>query len=102
MPGPAGCRPIAVTAAGVGTATLSWVAPTLNDDGTPLQGLAGYVVFYGTNSAALDHSASINDPATLSYQIRNLPSGTWYFGVVSVTGAGVQSRLSTLVSKTIS
>lgn len=92
---------IAVLAGNGGSATLSWVAPTQNDDGTPLLGLSGYVVLYGMNANSLDHTATISDPVATSYVVPNLQPGTWYFGLAAVAVSGAQSRTSDLVSKTI-
>ena len=41
---------VEVTAIATGSTTLEWVAPTLNDDGTTLTDLDGYIIFYGTSS----------------------------------------------------
>lgn len=60
--------------------TISWHAPTTNDDGSPLTDLAWYLVTYGTTPEAQIKSVRI--PATTrSYQ---LPVGTWYCSVRSV------------------
>ncbi len=92
---------IAVVAGSLGTATVSWVAPTQNDDGTPIDGLSGYLVLYGKDSASLDYSSTVSDASATSFTVRDLLPGTWYFGVVSVSTAGVRSRISALASKTI-
>jgi hypothetical protein len=85
----------------LGTATLSWTAPTQNTDGSPITNLAGYVISYGTSATLLSQTVSITNAATTSYTVQNLGSGTWYFAVSSETAAGVQSSLSSVVSKTI-
>src|SRR5437868_10012040 len=38
---------------GDGTASVSWIAPTANDDGSDLLDLAGFKVMYGTSTDAL-------------------------------------------------
>ncbi|MCP5328161.1 MAG: putative Ig domain-containing protein [Steroidobacteraceae bacterium] len=85
----------------VGTATLSWLKPTQNADGTPLTDLAGYIVKYGNSSSELHQSIAVNDPAMTRYTVSNLGSGTWYFTVVSYTVSGLESSHSEVVSKTI-
>jgi len=84
-----------------GTATVSWTAPTTNTDGTALTDLASYRIRYGRVSASLDQSAAVNNPGLTTYTVENLAQGTWYFVVVAVNTAGVESDLSNVASKTI-
>lgn len=84
-----------------GTATVSWVAPTQNSDGSALTNLVGYNVYYGTSANALSQKVWISNPATLQYVVTGLGQGTWYFAVTSVTGAGTESSPSPTVIKTI-
>ena len=85
----------------IGTATVEWVAPTQNTDGSTLTNLAGYVVWYGTGSNSLTQTVAITDPAATSYTVQSLGQGTWYFAVTATSSDGTQSGLSTVVSKTI-
>lgn len=89
------------TAGGTGTATLSWVAPTTNTNGTPVTPLSGYHIYYGTSASALTQSVEISGTATASYEITGLTSGTWYFAVAADASDGTESALSDLGSKTI-
>lgn len=50
-----------------GTLSLSWVAPTMNEDGTPLTDLAGYKVYYGPASGQYDRQEVLDDPSLTSY-----------------------------------
>jgi hypothetical protein len=84
-----------------GTATIQWTPPTENTNGTPITDLAGYVISYGTSATNLSQTVSITNPATTSYTVQNLGSGTWYFAVSSETTEGTESSLSSVVSKTI-
>ena len=95
---------ITVTATPVtpGTATVSWVAPTENVNGTALTDLAGYNIYYGTNSASLSQKAAVSNAGATAYTVNGLTSGTWYFAVTSYTAEGVESARSPLSSKTIS
>jgi Putative Ig domain len=95
---------ITVTATPVtpGTATVSWVAPTENVNGTALTDLAGYNVYYGTNSASLSQKVAVSNAGATAYTVNGLTSGTWYFAVTSYTSDGVESARSPLSSKTIS
>jgi hypothetical protein len=86
-----------------GSATVSWVAPTQNSNGTALTNLQGYVVYYGNSASTLtqEQSVQVPDPTALNFTISGLSSGTWYFAVASYTTSGEQSSLSTVSSKTI-
>lgn len=86
---------------GTGTATLRWVPPTTNTNGTAITDLAGYQINYGNSASALDQVVTIASPSTSSYTVQSLGSGTWYFAVVAYTSDGTQSSLSNVVSKTI-
>ncbi len=85
-----------------GSATLSWLKPTRNTDGTALQDLAGFVVKYGNSPTALTQRVSVADPGLTRYTVPSLGKGTWYFTVVSYTVTGLESDVAPLVSKTIS
>jgi hypothetical protein len=95
---------IAVTAGAPasGTATLAWNAPTQNTDGTALTDLAGFTIFYGTNSAALTQTVYVPGATSTSYVIANLSAGTYYFAVAANASDGTQSAPSSIGSKTIS
>jgi hypothetical protein len=90
-----------VTQTGNGSATLSWLPPTTNTNGTTLTNLAGYQIKYGTNSGALSQTVQVANPGLTTYVISNLSPGTYYFGTLAYTSTGTQSKLSSLVSKTI-
>lgn len=92
---------LTVSQTGEGTATLSWMPPQQNTDGTPLTNLAGYHVYYGTNAASLSKSVTLSSPGISTYMVTNLSPGTWYFAVKAYNSAHVESDLSTKVSKTI-
>lgn len=87
---------------GNGTATLSWMPPQENADGTALTDLAGYQVRYGRDPEDLSQIVDLPNPALNVYVIENLSAGTWYFAVAAVNSAGVTSDLSNVASKTIS
>jgi hypothetical protein len=84
-----------------GTAALSWTRPIKNTNGSPLLNLAGYRIHYGARPDALSQSIAVSDPATTSYTLQGLASGTWYFAISAFTTAGTSSTLSAVVSKTI-
>ncbi len=91
-----------VTAPATGTATVSWVAPTQNSDGSPLTNLAGYNIYYGTDASAMTQTIQVANAAALKYVVSGLAtSTTWYFAVTSYTTSGQESARSATSSKTI-
>lgn len=83
-------------------ATLTWVAPTENIDGTSLTDLSGFVITYGQSRNALDKSVRITNPSIDSYTLDYLAAGTYYFAIKAVNASGVESDLSAVVTKKIS
>ena len=92
---------IAVTQVANGSATLTWMPPTENTNGTPLTNLAGYQIYYGTSATVMSQSVKIANPGIVTYVVSNLSPGTWYFSVKAYTSANVESGTSVVVSKTI-
>ncbi len=92
---------LTVNAVANGSATLSWVPPTRNTDGSALGNLAGYRIYYGTSSSALNRTAQVSNPGVATYMIDNLSPATWYFSVRAYTSAGVESAPSNVASKRI-
>lgn len=92
---------ITVAQAQLGSATMSWVAPTQNTDGSALNDLAGYRILYGTSASALNKTIQVTNPSVTSYVVENLTSATWYFAVKAYTASGAESSLSNTASKVI-
>jgi hypothetical protein len=92
---------ITVNAISVGQATLSWTAPTLRTDDTPLD-LAGYRIYYGNQPDSYSQIVDVNSAGVTTFVVENLGVGTWYFAISAVDSAGVESGLSNAASKTIS
>ncbi len=64
-----------------GQTTLSWVPPSTNADGTYLNDLAGYKIYYGTESG---NYLNIEDVGNVTnYQINNLTDGVTHFFTVT-------------------
>lgn len=84
-----------------GSATISWVAPTENTDGSALTNLSGFVIAYGTSAAALSKSVLVTNPSVSTYVIESLPAGTYYFAVKAIAANGTESGLSSVASKVI-
>ncbi len=86
---------------GSGSARLSWSAPTRNTDGSRLTSLRGFVIEYGTRRDQLNGRLDVRGEAVTAAVVEDLAPATWYFGVRAVSTAGIESRLSELVSTTI-
>jgi Fibronectin type III domain len=91
----------ATTSPTIGTATLSWTAPTDNSNGSPITDLAGYNIYYGTDPSNLTESISVAGASTTTYVVTGLSSGTYYFAVAAYNSEGVDSDLSNIGQKTI-
>lgn len=82
------------------SATLSWVAPTHYTNGSPINDLAGYNIYYGTEASALTQTIQVANAAALGYVVSGLAKGTtWYFAVTSYTAAGEESAPSAVTNK---
>jgi hypothetical protein len=84
-----------------GVATLDWLPPTANTDGTTLTNLAGYTVYYGTSPDNLSKSVKVSNAGVASYTVTGLASGTWYFAVTSYSADGVESARTSMVTTQI-
>jgi hypothetical protein len=84
-----------------GSATVNWVPPTQNTNGSSLTNLAGYTITYGTSPTQLTSTVKVANAGLTSYVIENIPAGTYYFGVEAYNSAGQTSKVSNIVSKTI-
>lgn len=80
---------------------LTWEAPLTNEDGSPLNDLAGYRIYYGSRSGSYGASVAVNNPAAVSHRLESLAPGTYYVVVKAVNSAGAQSIASPEASKTI-
>ena len=84
-----------------GSIKLTWDAPSTNIDDTPLTDLAGYKIYYGTESNF--YSDSLNVGNITSYRVKQLGNGTtYYFNVTAYDHSGNESQLSNEISQLIS
>ena len=93
----------AVSVDQIGTASinLTWSAPTLNDDGTPLVDLAGYKIYYGKSSGSYTDQIRIDNPGLTSYVVSDLTPDTYYFAATAFNSSGFESRFSDESVKTV-
>jgi hypothetical protein len=89
---------ITVEQAGPSSFTISWTAPTQNEDGTALTDLAGYRIYYGTTTARYSEEVTLNSPGTNSYVIENLAAGKYFLVMTSVNSGGVESKYTPEIS----
>jgi hypothetical protein len=82
--------------------SLSWNVPTQTEDGETLQDLAGYRIHYGTNQNALVSSIEIQSAGSNNFSVQNLRPGTYFFAVRAVAANGSESKLSNIISRTVS
>lgn len=104
---------LACTWPGETTATVNWIAPTQNTDGSSLAKctapspngscLAGFRVFrrVGTNDMNGAEMTPVDNPNATSLSFPGLVAGTHYFGVEAVNGSGTPSAMSNISSKVI-
>jgi hypothetical protein len=85
----------------IGSVTLSWVPPTTNSDGTAINDLAGYRIYYGQRSDTLDETIVIANPGTSRWVVEDLTPATWYFSMASYDSAGLESERTRVGSITI-
>ena len=85
-----------------GSAHFTWVAPTENVDGSPLEDLAGFTLQCWNQSGQLAFTQVINDPSATSYSADNLPTGVYHCAVAAINTQGLESSLSNMVVKLVS
>jgi hypothetical protein len=85
---------VAVVQNADGSITLSWTAPTQNEDGSALTDLAAYKFYYGTSSGNYSDPIRVDNPGLATYVILNLTPATYYLVATAVNAAGVESRFS--------
>src|SRR5262245_11669386 len=77
---------------------LAWDAP-VQANGTPVSNLAGYKLYYGSQSG--QYSTTIFVGLTTTYTVTNLSAGqTYYFAVKDFNSSGTESAFSNEVSGT--
>jgi Fibronectin type III domain len=88
------------TSSGPGSATVNWQPPTSNTNGSAINNLAGYTIYYGTSASSYS-SVKVANPGLTSYTISNLAAGSYSFAVVAYNAAGMASTYSAVATKTI-
>ena len=74
-----------------GSATLSWIPPLENTDGSVLGNLAGYHIYYGISPDNLNQSLTVTNAGLTRYVLGGLATRTWYFAMTAYNSIGVES-----------
>lgn len=91
----------AAAATGGSALTLSWDAPTDNTDGSSLNDLKGYKLYYGEKSGTYTAVLDIANPSLTTYVVQNLQPGTYYFALADYNAQGVESALTQEISAVV-
>ena len=92
---------ITVQAISLGSVTLTWTAPTQNEDGTDLTDLDGYKLYWGTTPGVYPNSVTIDNETVTTYVVDDLAPGTYMFVATSFNTSGVESRYSGMATKVV-
>jgi hypothetical protein len=84
-----------------GTASLTWDAPVLNEDGSQLRDLAGFRVRWGRAPGQWEKSKVLTNPDLTTYTVEGLAGGEWFFTVIAFDYSGNESREADIVSTVI-
>jgi hypothetical protein len=82
-------------------ATVHWVNPTTNTDGTAYTNPAGTRIHYGRSANELVQTVQIDDPQATSHVFDALDAGEWFFAARSVNANGAASTISNTASKVL-
>ena len=92
---------VSVVQASLGSATLSWNPPTMYTDGTPLNDLSAYRIYFGTSAGSYPNQIEINNPGLTTYVVENLAPATYYFVSTAINSGGIESSYSNVATKTV-
>ena len=82
-----------LTATDAGTITLAWDPPTTRTDGSPVNGLGGYRIYYGRASGTYDHSIDVGNVTTHTFTSLT-PGQTYYIAATAYDPSNNQSAYS--------
>ena len=92
---------LTVNQVALGSVILSWMPPTMNDDGSALTDLAGYEIHYGVSPGDYTEEIRIENPSLTTYVVENLSPNTYYFVATSFTADGTESNFSGVYTETV-
>jgi hypothetical protein len=79
-----------------GATTLSWIPPTMNEDGTPLK-LTGYRIYWGQTEDYFPDAITLTNPGLTRYVVEQLAPATWYFVATALSEKG-ESEFSNVLA----
>lgn len=85
----------------LGSVTLSWTAPTQNSDGSSLNDLDAYKIYFGNSQGSYPNQVRIDNPSITTYVVDNLAPDTYFFVATSVNSQGVESAYSNAAQVTV-
>ncbi len=97
--GPSG-NSVAMVTVRVSDKMLRWQAPSLNVDGTPVDDLAGYVIYWGRNSREYTGRQTISSPTTTQWEA-TMQTGEYYFALTAFDNDNNESGYSNEIYKLI-
>jgi hypothetical protein len=89
--------PTSTTPAATGSATISWLPPTQNANGSVLMDLAGYHIYYGT-TPDLGQKVTVPNSGITRYVVSGLAPTTWYFAMTAYDSGGRESDRTAVAS----
>ncbi|PWK53695.1 Ig-like domain-containing protein [Pleionea mediterranea] len=81
-----------------GFATINWVPPSLNTDGSNLNDLAGYKIELGQSEDNLNQYQIVNGSSSSSLLENLIVGETYYYAVRAINQYGIESQLSAVSS----
>lgn len=70
---------------------VRWTTPTQNTDGTDIDNLIGFNIYYGTEPGIYQWTVSIDDPTIIFYTVTGLEAGNYYVVMTAVNSDGIES-----------
>jgi hypothetical protein len=83
-----------------GSVDIAWSKPTTNVDGSPLNDLASYRIYWGISSGDYTDHVVVSDALASSYTLQ-LPAGGYYIAMTALNSEGAESQLSNELFKTV-
>jgi hypothetical protein len=96
-----GSTPVSTGTTKSSNLSLSWVAPTMRADGTPisLADIEGYKVYYGTSTGNYTDIVDITDGSQTSVTITGILDGAYHVAMTTYDTNGLESAYSPEILK---
>ena len=89
-----------ISVAALGEVSLNWRAPSENVDGSPLEDLFGYRIYYGSESRSYSEMIEVPDPLGTSH-VFVVPSGDYYVTMTALDIDGNESAYANEILRTV-